>query len=229
MARTSRAVDSPEAPRLEGELDVLALGPESFGVAASSDVEGAHIAGANLVGVRAGGVRFHEARLVDADLGGARLDGLQLVDVAIDRGNFANLTAPELSLRRVAVSSARLTGAQWTRGSIADTLFLDCRIDLATFAGTTFERTTFENCLLARTDFRESLLRSVRFDRCDLTEADLTLVRLDRCELRGCTLDGLTAADRLRGAAMPWEDVVGNAGLLATTLGIRILDPGEIS
>ena len=71
-------------------------------------------------------------------------------------------------------------------------MFRDCRIDLATFAGTTFERATF-----------------------------------DGCELRGCTLDGVAALERLRGAAMPWADVVVSAGLLAAALGIRVLGDDE--
>jgi uncharacterized protein YjbI with pentapeptide repeats len=125
------------------------------------------------------------------------------------------------------VAGARLTGAQWTGGRIADTVFRDCRIDLATFAGTTFERVAFEDCLLAQTDFREALWRSVRFDRCDLTDADVAGVRIDRCELRGCTLDGLAGLERLRGAAMPWPDIVGHAGLFAAALGIRALDEDE--
>jgi uncharacterized protein YjbI with pentapeptide repeats len=129
-----------------------------------------------------------------------------------------------VALRRVVVAGARLTGAQWTAGTIADTLFRDCRIDLATFAGTTFERVAFDGCLLAQTDFRDALLRSVRFERCDLTQADLAGVRIDRCELSGCTLDGLGGIERLRGAAMPWADIVGHAALLADALGIRVLD-----
>jgi uncharacterized protein YjbI with pentapeptide repeats len=64
----------------------------------------------------------------------------------------------------------------------------------------------------------------VRFDGCDLTGADFTGVRIDRCELRGCTLDALAGAERLRDAAMPWADIVGHAGLLAAALGIRVLD-----
>jgi uncharacterized protein YjbI with pentapeptide repeats len=163
-------------------------------------------------------------RMVDADLSGRTIKGLKLTDVAIERGNFANLVAPEPSLRRVTVAGARMTGVQWTRGSITDVSFRDCRIDLATFAGTTFERVTFEGCMLQQAEFREALLRSVRFEHCDLTEADLTGLRIDGCELRSCTLDGLAGAERLRGAAMPWGDVVGHAGLFATTLGIRVLE-----
>ena len=160
-------------------------------------------------------------------LSGAERGGLQLADLALRRDDLANLTAPEIVLRRVELTGVRLTGAAWTRGRITDALFRDCRIDLATFAGTTFERVSFEDCLLAQADFREALLRDVRFDRCDLSEADFAGVRVDRCELRGCTLDGLAGVERLRGAAMPWADVVGNAALLAAALGIRVLEDGE--
>ncbi|HEX5780978.1 MAG TPA: pentapeptide repeat-containing protein, partial [Solirubrobacteraceae bacterium] len=80
------------------------------------------------------------ARLVDADLSGAKLRGVRLLDVIVERGNFANAVAPEGTMRRVVITGARLTGLQWTRGTIGDAVFRDCRIDLATFAGTTFER-----------------------------------------------------------------------------------------
>jgi uncharacterized protein YjbI with pentapeptide repeats len=165
-----------------------------------------------------------EARLADVDASGTKVAGLRLVDVVVDRGNLANLVAPEPSLTRVVFTGTRLTGAQWTRGRIIDAVFRDCRIDLATFAGTTFERVMFDGCLLAQADFGGALLRSVGFDHCDLTEADLSEVRIDGCELRACTLDGIVGAERLRGAAMPWADVVGHAALLANALGIRVLE-----
>jgi uncharacterized protein YjbI with pentapeptide repeats len=203
VARPSKSPNPPEPPRLDGEPD--ALEPDALGP----------------------GATLERGRLRDADLTGARLRGLRLLDVAVERGNLANAAAPELVLRRVAIVGARLTGVQWTAGTIADATFRDCRIDLATFAATTFERVVFEDCLLAQADFRDALLRSVRFERCDLTEADLAGVRIDRCELHGCTLDGLAGVERLRGAGMPWPDVVGNAALLAAALGIRVLDDDE--
>jgi uncharacterized protein YjbI with pentapeptide repeats len=163
-------------------------------------------------------------RIVDPDLGGQQIRGWRLRDVAIERGNLANLVAPDCSLRRVTVAGARMTGVQWTRGSIVDVMFRDCRIDLATFAGTTFERVVFEGCMLAQAELREALLRSVRFEHCDLTEADLNGLRIDGCELRSCTLDGVAAAERLRGATMPWGDIVGHAGVFAAALGIRVID-----
>jgi uncharacterized protein YjbI with pentapeptide repeats len=150
--------------------------------------------------------------------------GVLIADAEDEGGDFANVAAPEISLTRVTFTRTRLTGAQLTRARIVDTTFRDCRIDLASFAGTTFERVTFAGCILTQTDFGNALLRKVRFEHCDLTEADLHGLRIDRCELRSCTLDGLIAPERLRGAAMPWPDVLGNAGLLASALGIRVLE-----
>jgi uncharacterized protein YjbI with pentapeptide repeats len=164
-----------------------------------------------------------ETRLVDAEMAGGRERGWQLVDTVVERGNLANLVARELVLNRVVFAGVRLTGVEWTRGRITDVVFRDCRIDLATFAGTTFDRVVFEGCHLGQAEFREALLRSVRFDHCDLSEADVNGVRLDGCELRSCTLDGMNGVERLRGAAMPWGDVVGHAGLFATALGIRVM------
>jgi uncharacterized protein YjbI with pentapeptide repeats len=150
--------------------------------------------------------------------------GALVSDVRATGEDLANLEAPELSLRRAELIRARLTGVQWTRGTIGDAVFRECRVDLAAFAGTTFERVLFEDCVLTQADFREALLRSVRLERCDLTEADLGGLRIDRVELRGCTLDGVYALERLRGAAMPWGDIVANAAQFAGALGIRVLE-----
>jgi uncharacterized protein YjbI with pentapeptide repeats len=163
------------------------------------------------------------ARLIDVDASGERVRGLRFRDVVVERGNLANLGAPEAAVTRAAITGARMTGAQLTRGKLVDVVFRDCLLDLATFAGTTLERVRFEGCRLAQADFREALWRDVRLDACDLSEADLSGLRIAGAELHGCTLDGLIATERLRGAALPWADVVGHAGVLAAALGIRVL------
>jgi uncharacterized protein YjbI with pentapeptide repeats len=192
-------ITAPRAPRLEDELEAAVLGPDGV----------------------------QEARLVDAEAGGARLRGLRLADVVVERGNLANLVAPEASLQRVVFTGTRLTGVQLTRARVTDVVFRDCRIDLATFAGTTFERVAFEGCLLGQTEFRDALWRSVRFEHCDLTQADLTGLRIDGAELHACTLEAISRLERLRGAAMPWADVVGHAGELAAALGIRVISAAD--
>jgi uncharacterized protein YjbI with pentapeptide repeats len=103
----------------------------------------------------------------------------------------------------------------------------ECRIDLASFAASTLEQVVFDGCILRQTDFQEAELRAVRFVDCDLSAADLSGARMSRCELQGCTLEGVRGAEGLRGAAMPWPDIVAAAGTFADALGVRVLEPDE--
>jgi hypothetical protein len=41
-------------------------------------------------------------------------------------------------------------------------------------------------------------------------------------ELRGCDLTELVGVEALRGARMPWDDILGNAPLFAQGLGIQV-------
>ena len=107
---------------------------------------------------------------------------------------------------------------------IRDTVLSDCRIDLSSFAATRLDQVVFERFLLMQVDLQEASLRAVRFVDCDLSEADVTQAHFDRCELRGCTIDGMRGAERLRGIAMPWEDIVASVGTFAAAVGVTILD-----
>ncbi|HWT23184.1 MAG TPA: pentapeptide repeat-containing protein, partial [Solirubrobacteraceae bacterium] len=134
------------------------------------------------------------------------------------------LAARGASLARVLVRGGRLTGLALAEARVRDATIRDCRADLATFAAATLERTAFDGCLLAQADFRDARLDSVVFRDCDLTGADFTGARMRHVELRGCRLDGVAGMAALRGAAMPFDDVVASAPAFADALGIRILD-----
>jgi uncharacterized protein YjbI with pentapeptide repeats len=67
-------------------------------------------------------------------------------------------------------------------------------------------------------------LESVRFHGCDLSGADFRRARLARCEFRGCEMDAIVGAESLRGAALPWPEIVALAGTWAAALGIDVLD-----
>jgi uncharacterized protein YjbI with pentapeptide repeats len=73
-------------------------------------------------------------------------------------------------------------------------------------------------------DLYEARLKDVLFERCELREATFTNMRIQRVELVGCDLAGLSGVEALRTVRMPWTDVLENAALFATALGIEILD-----
>lgn len=167
---------------------------------------------------------FARCRLDRVDLSGARLERLRLVDCAIAAGNLANVAGRGAELTRVELSGSRLTGLSLTEAVLSDVTVRDCRVDLASFAGSGLRRVTFEECLMTGADFAEARLESVRFHGCGLGEADFRGARLTRCELRRCELGGLHGAQSLRGAALPWPEIVANAGTWAAALGIELLD-----
>ena len=201
----------PRVPGMLWALDPAALEDESRH-------EAAELTGAGELAVRSLTLAESELR---GSLAGSKLPDLHLADTAIHGADLANLRAPKAALRRVAIARARLTGADLGEASLRDVAFADCRIDLANLAAARLERVVFADCDLRESSFGEAVLRDVRFERCDLGGIELARIRLQRVELRGCRLEGVNAVENLRGATMPWEDIVGNAGLFATAVGVR--------
>lgn len=174
------------------------------------------------------GLEFAGAELREVDLGGARLPRLALRNCLVAGGNLANVAVRGGSAERTVFDHVRLTGLTWHEGVLRDVVFRGCRIDLASFASTRLERVAFEECVLVHTDLQDARLAAVTFERCDLAGADLTGARLGAgCVLRGCTLDGARGVEALRGARMPYEDVLAAAVTFAAALGVDVLGDEE--
>jgi uncharacterized protein YjbI with pentapeptide repeats len=216
------AIDPPDLPR---ELEERALEPTDF----DPDVE--------LYGLRVTAVTLPDkpvrrwsvqgSRFEGADLAGAELPILSLVDCALENCELANVAARDSSLRRVLFAGGRLTGLQLIDGELGDVAFGGCRADLASFYGARLERVTFEGCVLRDADFRGASLHETTFADCELTAADFNGTRFDNCVLRGTSLDGVAGIERLDGVAMPWSDIVANAGAFAGALGVRVRDEDD--
>jgi uncharacterized protein YjbI with pentapeptide repeats len=152
------------------------------------------------------------------------LDLDDLVDAVATDLDWANERSPRLSLQRVELRRCRLTGAELGEATLRDVVFDECRIDLVNLRHAKLERVVFRDCRMTECDFYETSLKDALFERCELREATFSGCTLQRVELRGCDLAGVRGADALRGARMPWVDVVENAALFATAVGIEIVD-----
>lgn len=147
-----------------------------------------------------------------------------LVDAVASDLDWANRQARGFVARRVELRRCRLTGTELTEATLSDVTFAGCRLDLAGLRMAKLERVVFRDCRMAECDLFEASLTDVLFERCELREATLSGARLRRVELRGCHLAGLRGVEALRGARMPWNDVLENAPLFATALGLEIVD-----
>ena len=141
----------------------------------------------------------------------------------VDR-DWANRPARGLVARRAELRRCRLTGAEFAEAKLSDVVFDECRLDLASLRIAKLERVVFRECRMAECDLYDASLTDVLFEKCELREATFSGVKLKRVELRGCDLSGLRGVDALRGARMPWSDVLENGPLFAAALGLEIID-----
>jgi uncharacterized protein YjbI with pentapeptide repeats len=146
------------------------------------------------------------------------------LDARIESGDFANARAVRSSLRRVELHLCRMTGAELAEATWIDVTLTDCRLDLAGFRHARLERVVFRDCRLDETDFSGSRLEDVHFERCSLVRASFASTKSERLRFSACDLSGLAGAESLRGAQLPWNDVLQNAPLFAQALGIDIVD-----
>ena len=137
--------------------------------------------------------------------------------------NLAGLVAQDGGLRRVRFVDCRLTGMAWPEADLEDVTFRGCRFDLAGLRFARLQRVHFEDCVLREADFQGAALGS-----CASTAASCARDVRGRpraaTELHRCDLDGIEGVEGLRGAALPWPDLVGLSGLMAGALGIWVLD-----
>jgi uncharacterized protein YjbI with pentapeptide repeats len=165
-----------------------------------------------------------ESRLVEVDLTGAKLAHALLRDVRVTEGSWANVRATGVTLRRVELERVRLTGAELSSSVLEDVTFVGCRLDLASFRAAKLSSVRFEGCRMEEVDFQDAALASCVFDDCVLTRSAWAGATLERSELRGVDIAGAGNPECLRGARMPWADVVNAAAELAAAVGIEIVD-----
>ncbi len=147
-----------------------------------------------------------------------------LVDAVVVDVDWAGERAPGFSARRAELRRCRLTGAELAEATIVDVTFVECRIDLAGLRHATLERVVFRDCRMSECDLYGSALKDVLLERCELREATLSGATLERVELRECDLTGVHGPEALRGARMPWSDIIANAALFAHVTGVEVLD-----
>ena len=146
-----------------------------------------------------------------------------VVDARLENGDFSNTRALKSSVRRSELHLCRLTGIELAEATWSDVVLTDCRADFAGFRQSKLERVVFRDCRLEEADFGGASLTDVVFDRCGLHRASFAGCRVDRVEFSGCSLGELVGVEALRGARMPWGDIVENGPLFAQGLGIQTI------
>jgi uncharacterized protein YjbI with pentapeptide repeats len=160
----------------------------------------------------------------DLDPNAPSPDGLDdAIDARIENTDFSNRRFLRSSIRRIELHLCRLTGVELAEATWNDVVLTECRADFGGFRHAKLARVVFRDCRLEEADFTGATLIDVTFDRCELRRASFTNCRVERVDLNGCTLAELIGVESLRGARMPWNDILENAPLFAQGLGIQVV------
>jgi uncharacterized protein YjbI with pentapeptide repeats len=208
-------VDPPDLPELARH--VLAAGEAGDLVLDGVLVEQVD---ATPVDVRA--LRLTECELRGVVLRSADTPSAELRDVLIRDCDLSNLDARTGSIRRVQIRGSRLVGFGIRDPDVREFKVIDSSLALASFAFGRLRNVAFERVDLTEASFMQAHLEAVEFVDCRLAGADFRGVRVNGCAIRGTALDGVLGLESLRGASMPWSDVVASAGAFAGALGIVI-------
>lgn len=148
-------------------------------------------------------LHFQEVIFTQLLATGSALDHLRMEDARLVSCNLANAVWHNLACTRVEFTGCRMTGFATLEAELHDTLFKDCKLDLAQFYGAKMLAARFEDCPLQGSDFRNADLSGAALIRCDLTGADFTGAKLAGVDLRTCRIDGMRAGPtELRGATV---------------------------
>lgn len=202
--------------------DLPELVPQDIAVAGELVLSGALVEGPGDGPVRPPRIRLRESEVRGVTIEAGHVPGLELVDVILSDCGLANLDARGGFVRRVEIQRSRLTGFGLNEAEIADLVVRDSSLELSSFAGASLRSVRFEGVNLINASFMEARLELVEFVDCRLSGADFRGAEVRSAAIRGASLDGVLGVDSLRGARMPWGDVLASAGALAAALGIGI-------
>ncbi|HWH96624.1 MAG TPA: pentapeptide repeat-containing protein [Baekduia sp.] len=209
---------APFAPSLPEDLDQRDLAP--LRLDDEDRLERVELTGTAPPDLRARNVTIEDAR-IRGSLAGARLRDLHLHDAELIGADLANVDLKGAHLSRLTITDARLTGAQLIEATLQDVALVNCRIDFAVLALARLDRVLLRECDLTEATLEQAQLRDVRLESCNLTRASIGRSQHTRVELHGCRLTELRSIADLRGAALPWPDLVDQAPAFAAALGIR--------
>lgn len=155
----------------------------------------------SMIGQFAGHLSFDQIVFKTVALSSTNLSDVQFSNIRLTECDLANAHWSQAGLYRVEMLTCRMTGFLCIEAKFEDTLFKECKANLAQFRFSSFKAVRFDHCDLSDADFQGANLTGVTFAHCDLRNVEMSGAKLAGADLRGCNIDGLRAGQReLQGA-----------------------------
>ena len=174
------------------------------------------------VGLRAPNANVEESALERALLIEAKLEKLGLKDVVLKACDFSAARCSESSFLRAYFKGGRMAGVDFSRSTLHDVVFEDCKLDMANFRFTKLKRVRFVNCIMNETEFQVAELSEVDFESCHLEKVEFAQCKIKQVDVRTSQLYDIRSWQSLKGLIIDPTQLVMIAPELANELGIVV-------
>ena len=115
-----------------------------------------------------------------------------------------------------------MAGVDFSRSTLHDVVFEDCKLDMANFRFTKLKRVRFVNCMMNETDFQVAELSEVDFESCHLEKVEFAQCKIKQVDVRTSQLYDIRSWQSLKGLIIDPTQLVMIAPELANELGIVV-------
>lgn len=213
----------PQAPRLKRlRLRDLADAP----VPAGDDgiVEAQRIRDVTVDDLVLDGVTFTECELASWRVERVSMLTTRLMDVSVHGWGVPVIAAGRLNARNLEIRESRLGAVDAHGASIRQALVAGSKLTWVNLRAVDLTDVRFEDCTFDEIDLSGATATRVAFHRCRASTLTLHNTRLVDVDLRGLEMETINGLDSIRGATVSQAQLDELAPLLATHLGLAVLE-----
>lgn len=183
------------------------------------DVRGRYFSDERLDAIDGSALDFSGCRFERCTFGEWELSRLSFADCVFEKCEWSNACLENCTFQRTAFQHCRLTGMEWLRGVMMNTLFDGCMMDYASLSETRLDRVIFRDCRMRESLWADVKLNKARFDGDDLSRAQWIRTPLNAQDMSSCEIAGwkISLFD-LKGVKVTAQQVIELSGLLGVEI-----------
>lgn len=168
--------------------------------------------------------RFLECRLARCDLDGLSLRRARFVGSLLSEVHGANVDLTDSTWRDSRIAGSRIGALTLAGASLTRVRVHGSKLGFVNLIDARLDDVVFEACEIGAVDARAADLTSVAFVDCTVGELNVTGATLAKVNLSGARLRSLIGIESLRGAIVSLGQLHDLAPVLATQLGLEVID-----
>lgn len=168
--------------------------------------------------------RVESCRLTRLRAAEADLRGTTVTETLLEQLDVPVIRASRTRWRDVRIEGGRLGSAEFYDAEWQSVHFVGCKLSFVNLRGAKLRDVQFTDCVIEELDLGAAEALRLALPGTRIQRLDVSRATLQHVDLRGCEFDELTGVGSLRGAAVDTGQLMLLAPLLASELGVTVVD-----